>query len=298
MNKESPYFVASDNLKELKEFANRWENLNHYFGQIVDFKFVVDANVIIGDIRWLVYKRKNPDARTNLQEVIDAGITEVYVPKQIFSEVKENLADIAREENIDFDELMSEWTEYQKKLIIYEPDDEIVEKYKGGIDPDDAPFIAIAEELNLAGVVSNDPHIEKMGGKKIPVEFITSIRGYARAAAIDFNIRCSGVSLGMVGIATLKGMLSGIKALVNYIGKLPDQVKVMMIIGGIICIAHPVIRKKIVNITGNAVAGIKNQSPELMEMFGRIVSVSVKNRKLAQESLADALDHLNNKTDK
>src|SRR4030065_47447 len=96
--KPNPYFVPSDKLKELRGFVKAWKNAGQHIGHAVDFRIVVDTNVVLADVRWLACKRNNSAARTALIETIDAGTLDVYVPPSLHDEIEEHILRISIEE--------------------------------------------------------------------------------------------------------------------------------------------------------------------------------------------------------
>jgi predicted nucleic acid-binding protein len=286
------YFVPSDKLKELKEFVKAWKDASQHIGGAVQFRVVVDTNVVLADIRWLAYKRKNAAARTSLIETIEAGTIDVYVPPALHDEVEEHIERIAIEEGLDQARLMSVWWEYQKKLKVVEPDNDVIQSYRGGVDPDDAVFIALAEVIGAVGVVSNDQHIAMMGGKKISVDCVLSLRDYSRATAIELNIKCMGISLGLLSVVAIRGLFEGIKALIIGISRAPDWMKLALVLGVAICIIHPGARAKIANGFKRALAGIKEATPTVVAHIADAASIAQQQSTIAQSHLDKALEEL------
>jgi hypothetical protein len=63
-------------------------------------RLVVDANVVLADLCWIVLKQKDPTARTTLEEVIAAGTPVVYVPPVLHRDVEKGLRDLSAEDGI------------------------------------------------------------------------------------------------------------------------------------------------------------------------------------------------------
>lgn len=292
---KSPYFVPSDRLKELRELAKTWKNISPLIGGAVQFRIVVDTNIVLGDIRWLVHKRKNESARTSLIETIEAGTIEAYVPPALFDEVEEKIDFIAREDGLDKTLLLSVWGEYQKKLSVTEPDSTVVQSYSGGVDPDDAVFIALAEVIGAIGVVSKDRDIAMMGGKQISLDFVFSLRDYSRATAIELNIKCMGLTLTVTSLAVIRGVFEAVRALIVGITKAPDWVKALLIVGAIFCAVHPGARQKISMWYTRALAGIKEVTPTLISHIADAAAHAEQQRALAKIHLDRALEELDTK---
>lgn len=178
-------------IKEIKPF----NQLSDFIGDLAQFHLVIDANCILGDIIWLVKERKNPEAKTEIQECILAGTFIVYCTKTVVKEVNEHLKDIASQHNIPMNSLKKEWKSYKAMLKIKELDKAIINKYKNSRDPDDAPTLRLADLLPADAIISKDKDLKSMGGKVLsakPVgdkgvlvfEFCASARDYSRKATI------------------------------------------------------------------------------------------------------------------
>lgn len=287
--RKDPYFVPSDKLKELREFAKAWKEVGQHIGGAVQLRIIVDTNVVLGDIRWLAYKRKDAAARTSLIETIDAGTIDAYVPPALHGEIEKHIERISREEGLDQARLLSVWGEYQKKLKVVEPDSSVIRSYSGGVDPDDAVFVALAKAVGAVGVVSKDRHIAMMGGKKISVDCVVSLRDYSRATAIELNIKCMGISLGWVSVVTIRGL---IRVLVAGISRAPNWVKLTLVVGASFCVIHPGAREKISSGFKRALAGIKEATPTVVAHIADAASVAQQQSKIAKSHLDKALKEL------
>lgn len=287
------YGIKSDRLKEVRALIEGWKGFEKVIGSAVQFRIVVDTNVVLGDIRWLAFKRKNDTARTTLIETIEAGTIEVYAPPSLFDEVEEHIERISKEEGKDKTAMLAEWSVYQSRLRVYEPDTEKVQLLQGGADPDDAFFIALAETIGASGVVSNDRHIEKMGGNRISIDCMVSLRDYSRAAAIELNIKCAGVAFGWMSIAAVRGMFTAIKAMIDGVAKAPDWVKLSLIFGTAFCIVHPGARSRISKGFQTALKGISAATPSVLAHVADAAAVAKEQNIIAKRHLDKALEELN-----
>lgn len=288
----NPYFVPSDRLKELRGFVRAWKNAGQHIGHAVDFRVVVDTNVVLADVRWLAYKRKDSSARTALIETIDAGTLDVFVPPSLYDEVDEHILRISIEEGLDHSRLTAVWAEYQKKLKILDPDKNVVQSYSDGIDPDDAVFIALAEVIGAVGVLSNDRHIAMMGGKKISVDCVLSMRDYSRATAVELHIKCAGIGLGLASFAVIKSLFDGIRAILIGISRAPDWLKLALIVGATFCVLHPGARAKIAAGLRRALSGVQEASPVLLSHIVEAALLAQKQSELAKSHLDEAMKEL------
>lgn len=289
----SAYDVKSDRLRELQTFIRTIKGFEKTVGTAVQFRIVVDTNVVLGDLRWLAFKRKNDEAKTALIEVIEAGTIDVYAPPSLFDEVDEHITRIANEDGKSETALRDQWREYQSKLKVCEPDREKVEPLLQGKDPDDAFFIALAESISAIGVLSNDRDIEKMGGRRISVDCVLFLRDYSRATAIELHIKCMGVSIGWIGVLALVSAVQGVKAALEGISKAPDWVKLAFVLSAVFCVVHPGTRAAIVNGLKRAFEGVKNATPIVLSHIADAATVAQQKKAIAQQHLDRALTEIN-----
>jgi ribonuclease HI len=101
--------ATSDDLAELRKAIEALPALAHQIGQAKVVRLVLDANLIIGDIRWLVKKRTTPGARTALQEALASRTIAGFAPSFLDDEVRKELASVARDEELSVDAMFAEW---------------------------------------------------------------------------------------------------------------------------------------------------------------------------------------------
>ncbi|TLS66188.1 PIN domain-containing protein [Mariprofundus erugo] len=281
--------VHSDHLKHLRAALHQWKELQPVLGDIARFRVVVDTNIVLGDLIWLCKKRKNPEASTDLMEVIAAETIDVYAPPALLDEVEEKIPLLAADKGIDVGLLLKEWEQYKPRLKVKEPEAARVTRLKHGVDPDDAFFVALAEDISAHGVITKDRHIEMMGGNWITVECVTSLRDYSRAIAVSMEIKVSGVVLSGVAIGAVRQLLLGIKALASAISRAPDWVKLVLIAGAFFVIFHPGARAKMVQWVQSVVTGIEGVTPLIAEHIAEAAALSEKHGAEANAHLEKAM---------
>jgi predicted nucleic acid-binding protein len=285
------YFVPSDRLTELRRIVELWKDMG-FLAHIFQMRLVVDANVILSDVRWLATKRRSPAARTALLEVLECGTLQVYVPRQLYEEVGRHIDRFSAEEDIDRSRMLEGWAAYQKHLNVLDPDEERIRPYRAGVDPDDAVFLALADTIGAKGILSNDRHISQMGGKRISIDCVFSLRDYSRAAAIEWNIKVAGVTLGVLGFHAISEMFSGIRNLGHAIARAPDWVKVSVVIGALLLILHPGARKKISSGLEFTFGALRSCAPPVFSMIMDAAAHAYREAAVAQLSLDKALEEL------
>jgi hypothetical protein len=233
----------SDVLPNLRRTIEAFEQLKQLVGPIVEFHIVVDANVLIQDILWILLKRRNTAARTSLQECIVAKTIIAYVTPMLVMEVEEKLTTIIAERGLTPGVWQPAWANYKSLLHIEEPNDSALERYASGQDPDDAPTLALADTLEACGILSRDSDVAAMGGRIIPIEFIIQARDYSRKAAVSVSIQNGGyfVVVGMSGSVQL--LASAVKQCVAWLQPLPRGTEILALAALIIIVLHPKVRK-------------------------------------------------------
>lgn len=218
--------IRSEMLGELRKI----EWLKPLLGTLAQFVIVVDANVILGDLIWLVSKRKKPDAVTELMECIMAGTIVVYVTRSVLAEVDEHVTTIAAAQNMSEVALRKEWEKYRKLIKVRTPRKALVDRYKDGQDPDDAPTIALEKMLRADGILSKDTDIVAMGGLVIEMDFTKQAKDYSRKTAVAATIRLSGGTVMLVSWSTLALIWKSIQGATVWFKRLPVPVQLILFV--------------------------------------------------------------------
>jgi predicted nucleic acid-binding protein len=289
---EEALSVQSDKLKELREAIDGSKELSKMLGGIVRFRLVVDTNIIIGDILWLVAERTKPNAKTQLMETIEAATIDLFAPPRLLDEVEEKLVLLAEDKGLDLQEMQAHWATYRAKITIAEPDNERVLIARQGVDPDDAEFLALAETIAAAGIFSKDRDIAQMGGNQISVECITHLRDFSRATAVELNIKINGVRFAVFGVAAAKRLFVGIEALIDGVKKAPDWVKVALIAGGLFIAFNPNARAGAIRALKYLLAGIKEATPVAISGIYEAAALAAKQQTTARLKLEKAMEEL------
>ncbi len=218
--------IRSEMLGELRKI----EWLKPLLGPLAQFVIVVDTNVILRDLIWLVSKRKKPDAVTELMECIMAGTIVVYVTRSVLAEVDEHVTTIAADQNISEVALRQEWVKYRKLIRVRTPRKALVDRYKDGQDPDDAPTIALEKMLRADGILSKDTDIVAMGGLVIEMDFTKQAKDYSRKTAIAATIRFSGGTVMLVSWSTLALIWKSIQGATASFKRLPAPAQLILFV--------------------------------------------------------------------
>ena len=171
---------------------------------------------------------------------------------------------VARRKGIPEAVLQELWAAYRKQLLWDE-------RFPGPgydlppcLDSKDAPYVALSELIEAAGILSEDRDIERLGGKRLTFTFVLSVRDYARAATYFVTFFVGGMFIGGLSIGALCQIIKGVGSLVP---RLPDAVKVALLIGAAVAVLHPASRQKIRKFLQGAGAMAAGLWPEFEKML-------------------------------
>lgn len=291
-NIENVFAVRSDKLKELRAVVRSWKQSSAVIGGAAQFQLVVDANIILGDLIWLVSKRSNISAKTQLMETIEAETVDIYAPPIFFDEVEEKIPLLATERGLDISLMYEHWAIYKTKIKLASPDPDKVQVLRAGKDPDDAEYIALEQTIGAFGVISKNHDIRQMGGNQISVTCITHLRNYSRATSIELNVKVNGMLFANISIATIRGLFEGGRALINGIGKAPDGVKLALLVGVAFVALHPGARASVLSSLKTVFAGIGEATPAVIALIAEAAVFAEKHKCEAQAHLDNAMKEL------
>jgi predicted nucleic acid-binding protein len=291
-DQDDKYFVPSNSLKALREAVKAWRDLGQLIGSAVQLRVVVDSNAVLADLRWLVLKRRDAAARTNLMETVAAGTVELFAPSYLLVEVNEKIIRICREEELDSSAMFAEWAAYQKQIKIIQPDRTLVQRYESGVDPKDAPFLALADAVQASGILSSDAHIPLMGGRVLSIDFMLSMRDYSRAAAVELQIKVMGLSLGYVAVAAAAALAKSLRAVLAGISNSPTWLKVALLCATAFCVLHAPTRQKIAAGLSRALNGVAEATPAVIAQIAEAAAHAQQQHERAQLHLKKALSEI------
>ena len=174
------------------------------------------------------------------------------------------------------------WSEYKKQLVWDETYPRPIDTPLTHVDPKDAPYVLTQWLQNAVGVLSKDKHIEQMGGNRLTLDFVFSVRSYARAKVIAVTVKVGGVALGAAAIAVIFEL---IKALVQGIRRIPPEVQLLLLAFVLFLIVSPDARKWI----GQRLSRLK---AALEPVFIGVASTVKQGADLARQKEVEAAKHL------
>lgn len=275
--------IQSDALPQLTATL---QQLVPIFGaEMFQVNVIIDANVAIGEVRWLVRKRTNPDSRTRIQELLACGVVTAFAPTYLLTEMRRKIPVIAKREGLDRAAMQAEWERYQTRIKFI--DVGRPRRGKGVLDAKDTPYLRLQNQIE-AVIISDDHHIAAMGGKVVRVDLFPPLQRYSRNAAIEYNLKVQGV--GAVLLAGI-GIKAGVEA-ARAVARLPKPV----LFGGAVLLTvalmHPGSSRKIfqgvgalAEIMSRVGSGVLDAAlPHIIE-HDRARNEALENRELATQML-------------
>lgn len=299
MKKKSPpvdlsdiFLVRSDKLVELKEVIETWTGLQGNLVGLQRFRLVVDTNVILGDLLWLVCERTKANAKTHLMETVEAGTIDLFAPPSFFKEVEEKIPLLALQQGFDAALMYLEWDTYKRIIQVAIPDEDKVLELRAGVDPDDADFIALAQSIDAAGVISKDRHIRMMGGNQISVECVTYLRNYSRATAIEMNIKVNGIQFVIRTSAAIRDFAAFVAKTMDGIRSSPPWFKVGLLALGLFIALNPKARAGVCMTLKTLLSGVAEATPAALALMVHAAAHAQKHEDAAKAHLNKAMNEL------
>lgn len=230
MNDFSKDFAKSDDLIWMLEFISRV--LPSFNGiTFIRFHFIIDANVLLPDIRYLIKNMYADGARTGLLEVLQAKVVEFYAPTWLLDEMQEKVPLLAKRYGFSISQAFQVWEKFSEHIKFIDsgcPAD----APEGTRDPKDWPYIALQRELEHP-IITNDKDIPAMGGAVADIKVIASLRDYARSSANALSIVVGGTVVAAIPFAIVA---SAISFLSGWIGRNLPGVSKWLSIGAVVLI--------------------------------------------------------------
>lgn len=272
--------VDTSALAIFRELATKNRQLAEVIGKILQCRIIVDANVVISDLRQKILFPER--GNTALEEMMASSVLIVIAPRWLEADMNSAIPQYAESSGLSAVLLRHHWEKYKEQLVWDETYSRPVDTPLTHIDPKDAPYIFTQWLHNAIGVLSKDKHIEQMGGNRLTLDFVFSVRSYARAKVIAVTIKVGGTVIGAVAIAVIFEL---IKALIHGIKKVPPGVWLVLILVAVILIANPEARKWI----REKVTLFKKS---LEPIFAGIAFAIQQGASITQQKEAEAAKHL------
>lgn len=278
--------IQSDTLKEFRELYSDGAPLA-FLASLFQVDLILDANVVIRELTWATIKRKNPDVRSDLLEVLEVETVVAWAPTFLEIEVDKYIPLIVNK-GAKPEELREHWARLRARINFVDvggiPNDNL--EYR---DPKDIPYIRLQEKIN-ATIVTADKDIAGMGGTSVPpIAVMATLRAYSRAAAVQVTFQVSGYMLGGVSLNALSGAAKFFYSKARIaMAKIPREVWLGVLAALCVAIVVPAsrawLRKRLETLAGPlgiAVEGLAKVTTTLATEYGA-------RKREADEALAEA----------
>jgi len=210
------------------------------------FQVVVipDANRIIKDLIWLADRRETKEARTRLQEVIDAETVIALAPPYLKTEMERKIPDIAQRANVSEEKLWEQWDSYEPRIDFREPSLGAEDLATEVVDDKDVPYVALQREVG-APIFSEDEHITAMGGAVVKEETVQELRAYARADSVRLTVGLHSSVAVELGVGAVRGGFELLRSLYLVFRSLPLWVQLSIGAGAAYALSLDRIRDRV-----------------------------------------------------
>jgi predicted nucleic acid-binding protein len=281
-------WVSSAQIPLLRELLQRIPALSQALSILPPIRLVIDSNIILGEIRWLVKNRRNPTAKTSLRETIESGVVQAYAPEQLRHEIAKYIPILAAEDRIPEDRLWTEWQQYEKILHFCDTDKSYGDERCRAIDPKDVPFLCVYLEIGASAVITKDPHISRMGALSSGIDVIFQLRNYARSKAAEVTIIIGGVVVASVTVGMAIAGIQLADRSARAFSQFPAWLQFLLIIGAAILILHPKSRHKLLAALSSASAYVRSGAQEVSPILCELAHTF----EVEHQKAASALDQV------
>lgn len=236
--------VKSDILDSVRAIAELFHPLDTMVGTLLQFRIIVDACYINSELRWILGRRQNPESRTNLQEIIDAGTVRVYAPACIEAELEEHYPEISTDLGVSVERIHQEWLVYKKRLRLYNPKRTL----PGDVsisDVDDVDYGIAFFELAANALLTEDKGFDGSGVPTINKHLVIELRTYSRDSAYHYSFYYGTATLGMVAGPLLEEFIKFVPVLWASVKSIAKQIKIFLLVAVLFVLIHPGLRKTV-----------------------------------------------------
>ena len=230
-SRQESYFIASDQLKELRELCVLWTGLRPLLSGLAQMRFVLDTNIVVSDLLELAKPHKVANYRTALQELMASATVIAYAPNYLKKEMDQRWPGIAADKGISSEAATQLWEDYQSGLRFCEVVVDERRAHSQAQDPNDWSFLVLAEQIGAHAIVSKDHDISAMGCQAVTIDFCVILRDYARHKTVEVAIQIGSVVLISAAIGTIVLAVKVIQMVLTGIMRLPPLLQLVIVVG-------------------------------------------------------------------
>ena len=225
------YCLSSDLLKDLREWCTLWAGLRPLLSGLAQIRFVLDTNIVISDLLELAKPHEEANYRTALQELMASGIVIAYAPNQLKAEMARRWPEIAEHKGIPVEVATQLWGGYQNGLRFCEVLVDERRAHSYAQDPDDWPFLILAEQIGAHAIVTKDRDVSAMGGQVVTIDFCVVLRNYARHKTLEVAVQVGSVFLTSAAINVVVLAIKAIQTVLASMRRLPPLLQLVIVVG-------------------------------------------------------------------
>jgi hypothetical protein len=275
--------VPSDFLPQLLALAQSIPAFAPLFRDAVRIGVVLDAQKVQQELRWRLGRREKSYARTGLHEAIASGVVVPFAPTFLDCEIEEHVVDIAEATRAGIGDVQREWQDFRKLLHFYSPKQSAQLGGPKAVDPDDLPYIAIANELGLP-IYSEDRHYRQMQAPVISILIDETAQAYARSSSVRIGVTMGSTFTVTVSFEAMVAAFRGLKRLAGRFRNLHPGIQLAIISAVIAAVAHPKSQSKLASVWERT----KRAAPALLSTIADIATQIAE----AKQTEADASKRL------
>lgn len=275
--------IPSDQLPLLRDFLSMSPQFREIFGDLLELRVVIDANIVYGELTWRLGKRRNPAARSALHEAIDSGTIVAFAPPVLEEEIRQHIGEIAERAKVPVSRALQEWQQFKLLLHFYDPEP-LTQAGADPVDPEDLPYKLVCEQLGAQAVYSRDRHLQDMGAPVIRLQLDLTVRDYARASSVRLTISVGATFSVIIGFGALVGLF---QACVQILKQLPTPVKLILLVGALVVVVHPKLRAKVADFFRSFSSQLDGLKPALRDALGDLLTQATIANATAKNAYAE-----------
>jgi len=285
--RQNPPF-PSEALRDFLRLLDRFPALRPLVEDVLQFLVVLDASQVQAELRWRVGSRRDPSARSSLQELIESGVVIAVAPTRLKEEIDENLLRIASEHDASVETVMTEWKRFERLIRYYSPRTEIRPSVACP-DSDDVAYLQTWDQTGADFIWTRDRHFVVTNPPDMMAGLDSSLRDYARAKSILVGVK---VGSGLAVVCSLEVLIALGRVIIEGIQRIPPMIKVYIGLAIVGLLLHPKSRECLLGWLKQALALVERAKPVLASLshdaFRELSSV-VDKAKNAEQTIRAAL---------
>lgn len=277
--------ARSDSLATVRRLLESSPHLQAVLGLLEQRAFVIDSNRVLQDVAWLA-RRRNPAARTQLQELCASGTVSLFAPDLLIDQVEAHLPEVAERLRIPVERAREQWRSYSQ-IIRFVPAGHLRPvRQDCSRDPTDAPFLAAQDAVGAMAIISKDKDLSAMGALLVQHEAVVALIDFVRAMSAATAGKLTGAMVLMAVGATGWGLWSLGVHLWKSFCRLPNWLRIALPFGLVALLVHPRARAK----AREVVQSIKPQLDDLRSRAGEGISQFLTELQAYENKASAALD--------